>query len=638
MTLFAPRDRSHVRSRLVRTALATTAAAACALGVATPSPALARDGGSIPDAFAQRRPAPHVDQRRDYATPDPTFRALTPAAGAAELGAKLGDRDLRTLQAAEVKGKQTVTVLLAVTPGDTGKVSQAVERLDGSVGRAEEELGYVRATVPVDAVRGLAALGDVRAIDLNRTYRVPDPHVTLNGSASVKARRIAAPGATTGADNPYLPVGETGAVDFVDHHRTWDGRGITVGILDTGVDLDHPALRTTTNGRDKVTDWFTATDPVIDNDGTWLQMDQEKTGPTFFGLGEQWTAPEGDYRFAVFFESTTEGSELGGDVNRDGDTDDWVGVLYDPADHRIWVDSDLDHDFTDEQVMSPYRADHQVGHFGVDDRSTPVVERVPFVVDYREDVDLSAAGLPRRRRLREPRHRQRVPRHPRRGHHRGQRPLRRRHAGGRARRPDRVRACLHVQRRLYVDRAGRGHDRPRPQRPRRRRQRVHRRAPRPQRRLRCDRHAVRRPHRHHRRPDLRRRRQRGPRPQHRRVAVRGEPGRERRGLGQQGDLARQLRRPGARPAGDLRVLVPRSVGERRTEADAGRPRLPRSRPRPGGSRETPCRRPATTSRPGTRCSTAPRWPLPRPPARPRCSSPPRGRPGPGRRRRHCARR
>ena len=235
MTLFAPRDRSFVRSRLVRTALATTAAAACALGVATaPSPALARDGGSIPDAFAQRRPAPHVDQRRDHATPDPTFRALTPAAGATELGAKLGDRDLRTLQAAEVKGKKTVTVLLAVTPGDTAKVSRAVEGLDGSVGRAEEQLGYVRATVPVDAVRGLAALGDVRAIDLNRTYRVPDPHVTLNGSASVKARGIAAPGATTGADNPYLPVGETGAVDFVDHHRTWDGRGITVGILDTG--------------------------------------------------------------------------------------------------------------------------------------------------------------------------------------------------------------------------------------------------------------------------------------------------------------------------------------------------------------------------------------------------------------------
>jgi subtilisin family serine protease/uncharacterized membrane protein len=391
MSLPAHRDRSPSRNRLVRNALATTAAALCVLGiVSVPSPALARDGGSIPDAFAQRRPTGHVDQHRDHVTPDRQFRALSPAVD--ELSDKLGDRDLRTFQAAEAKGTKTVTVLLAVTPGDTAKVSQAVADLHGSVGRSEDGLGYVRATVPVDAVRGLARLGDVRAIDLNRTYRIPDPRVTLRGSAPATPRGVAGPGATTGAANPYLPVGETGAVSFVDRHRAWDGRGITVGVLDSGVDLDHPALRTTTNGKDKVTDWFTATDPVVDNDGTWLQMDQEVTGPTFNGLGEQWTAPEGDYRFAVFFESTTEGSELGGDVNRDGDTDDWVGVLYDPEDHRIWVDSDLDHDFTDEQVMAPYGVDHQVGHFGVDDHSTPVVERVPFVVDYREDVDLSPLG------------------------------------------------------------------------------------------------------------------------------------------------------------------------------------------------------------------------------------------------------
>src|SRR4029079_11560418 len=121
-------------------------------------------------------------------------------------------------------------------------------------------------------------------------------------------------------------------------------------------------------------------------------MDQDVTGPTFHGLGELWTAPEGDYRFAVFFESTTEGSELGGDVNRDGDTDDWIGILYDPEDHRIWVDSDLDNDFTDERGMAPYDQDNQVVHFGVDDGATAVFERMPFVVDYREDVDLSPLG------------------------------------------------------------------------------------------------------------------------------------------------------------------------------------------------------------------------------------------------------
>jgi hypothetical protein len=39
--------------------------------------------------------------------------------------------------------------------------------------------------------------------------------------------------------------------------------------------------------------------------------------------------------------------------------------------------------------MAPYGEHHQVGHFGVDDPATALVERLPFVVEYREDVDLS---------------------------------------------------------------------------------------------------------------------------------------------------------------------------------------------------------------------------------------------------------
>jgi len=31
-------------------------------------------------------------------------------------------------------------------------------------------------------------------------------------------------------------------------HPTFDGRGITIGILDSGVDLDNPWLQTTSTG------------------------------------------------------------------------------------------------------------------------------------------------------------------------------------------------------------------------------------------------------------------------------------------------------------------------------------------------------------------------------------------------------
>ena len=383
--------RSRTRGRASRSVLV----AALALGLsaaAVSTPASAADDELVPQGFADRRPVGDPTSRVEHVTPDAGFRSLTPAKGADTLVEKLGDSDVRLLQKAEARGDETVTVLLAATPGETDRVTAAVAKAGGSLGRSEEELGYVRATVPVDSVRDLAALGDVRAIDLNRSYRIPDPVPASAGAATAGSGGVAAPGPDTPADNSYLPVGETGATDFVDAHRTWDGRGVTVGILDSGVDLDHPALRSTTNGKPKVTGWFTATDPTVDGDESWRPMTREVTGPTFQAAGYQWTAPAADFRFATFWEGSTQGSELGGDVNRDGDIDDWIGILYDPEDHRIWVDSDLDNDFTDEPAMAPYGEDQQVGHFGVDDRETAVVERMPFVVDYREDVDLSPLG------------------------------------------------------------------------------------------------------------------------------------------------------------------------------------------------------------------------------------------------------
>ena len=54
------------------------------------------------------------------------------------------------------------------------------------------------------------------------------------------------PSAATPNNNPYMPTGDTGGSQFVAAHPTWDGRGVTVGIVDSGVTLDHPSLLTTT--------------------------------------------------------------------------------------------------------------------------------------------------------------------------------------------------------------------------------------------------------------------------------------------------------------------------------------------------------------------------------------------------------
>ncbi|WP_371795102.1 S8 family serine peptidase [Streptomyces sp. NBC_01718] len=308
---------------------------------------------------------------------------------------KLGAHDHTLLQKAQSRKNKTVTVLLATPEDRTEAVRTALTALGGHATRVNDRLGYVRATVPTDKVEQLAALGTVTAIDLDEAYKVPDPlPVTQQDRKGSEPGTAAAPGVNTPAANPYLPTAETGAVDFAAAHPAWDGRGVTVGILDTGVDLGHPALQKTTTGERKIADWVTATDPVLEGDPTWLQMSSQVTvtDSTFKAGGATWTAPNGSYTFQTFAEGNTAGGDMAGDVNRDGDTSDRFGVLYRASDHTIWVDADGDRTFGDADIVRPYAEGGRAGHFGTDNPDTPVVESMPFTVEHRDNVDLSARG------------------------------------------------------------------------------------------------------------------------------------------------------------------------------------------------------------------------------------------------------
>ncbi len=56
-----------------------------------------------------------------------------------------------------------------------------------------------------------------------------------------------------------LPKQDLGVEAFLAAHPEFDGRGIRVAILDTGIDPGHPFLQTTPDGRRKLVDWYDAT-------------------------------------------------------------------------------------------------------------------------------------------------------------------------------------------------------------------------------------------------------------------------------------------------------------------------------------------------------------------------------------------
>ncbi|MFF7297706.1 S8 family serine peptidase [Streptomyces sp. NPDC008265] len=316
---------------------------------------------------------------------------------------KIGSADAELLQEAKAKGDANVTVMVATAPGQTKQVAEQLDAVQGaSVGRTYDNLGYVRATLPTAkaeaALKAAAKLSSVHGIDLRHEIQLPDPRPDADReTGTVKktaAETYAAPDKNTPAKNPYNPSFETGAVDFVAQNPQADGRGVTIGIMDSGVDLGHPALQKTTTGERKIVDWVTATDPITDNDGTWRAQITPVTsaGGTFTAGGQSWKAPEGSFQWSRFSESITATGDMAGDVNRDGDTTDRFGMLYDAAAGTVRVDTDQDGDFTNNEPMKPYKDGYQIGYFGTDNPATEVAERIPFVIEIRKDVPMDPLG------------------------------------------------------------------------------------------------------------------------------------------------------------------------------------------------------------------------------------------------------
>jgi hypothetical protein len=337
---------------------------------------------------------------------DPAPNAAVKSAGPSS--DKLGTTDAQLLAKAEATGEKSITMMVATAPGETSQVSDQLHEHGATVGKTYDKLGYVRATLPTGkasaAIKAAQKLSTVHGIDLKQEIKLDDPSPAPtgqqaeatskakgNGKASA-AKTFPGPDSSTPAKNPYNPSFETGAVDFVKQHPKADGRGVTIGILDSGIDLGHPALQKTTTGERKIVDWVTSTDPVSDGDGTWRRMDTAVSGPSFTAAGRTWKAPKGSFDYSTFAESATKGGDMAGDLNRDGDTTDTWGVLYDAAKGTVRVDLNNNGDFTDDTAMKPYKDKFQIGYFGKDDPRTAVVERIPFVVEIRKDVPVDAAG------------------------------------------------------------------------------------------------------------------------------------------------------------------------------------------------------------------------------------------------------
>ncbi|MGH9186905.1 MAG: S8 family serine peptidase, partial [Acidimicrobiales bacterium] len=309
----------------------------------------------------------------------PSGAQTAPDRGPAERG--LGRHDRQLLAEAEAKGSDTVTLLIASERGANAGVKAGIQSLGGQISYRDDDVSYLNAVVPIGQAEQAAALDGIEAVDIDEVIPLDDPRPAGEGTPTPQPP----PDASTPQANPYMPIADTGAADFLAAHPEWDGRGVTVGVLDTGITLDHPALTTTSTGEPKVVDWVTYTHPFTDNDPTWVPVSTAVRGPSFVVGGTTYTAPSGGpFRFGVFNERDPRlGGEVGSDVNRDGNPPGSSGtfpVLWDFQGARVWVDVNQNQNFADESAMTDYKVNRDTGFFGTDNPATPVKESMPFVV------------------------------------------------------------------------------------------------------------------------------------------------------------------------------------------------------------------------------------------------------------------
>jgi hypothetical protein len=200
--------------------------------------------------------------------------------------------------------------------------------------------------------------------------------------------------------NRYSPLGDMRALEFREQNPTYDGRGVTIAMIDMNPDMLLPELQTamSMDGQPipKIAIYQTALDGDEEDDGRWLRMDDmvEASAGSFVYRDSTYQAPrDGVFRIAMFDEAHADTTGTFGnrgldqDVNRDGNPEGSTrlfAVLWDESSGDVWVDTNQDRSFTDETMLGEYNERPVFGIFGTDKPDTPVRESIGFGVEIDE--------------------------------------------------------------------------------------------------------------------------------------------------------------------------------------------------------------------------------------------------------------
>jgi subtilisin family serine protease len=184
------------------------------------------------------------------------------------------------------------------------------------------------------------------------------PQVPTVNPPPVLRRPIVPP--AVASQRGFLPREATGTVAFLAEHPRWDGRGVLLGILDSGLDVGVPGFDTTTAGRPKVVDLrdFSGEGAIALRPAGPAGDTVSLAGHRLTGLGRVRGLVAAGSLMAGFFLERPLGEPKASDVNENAtDSDSLLIVVGKASDGWVlFADTDGDGSLADERPVRDFLA------------------------------------------------------------------------------------------------------------------------------------------------------------------------------------------------------------------------------------------------------------------------------------------
>ena len=184
------------------------------------------------------------------------------------------------------------------------------------------------------------------------------PDVVIRPDTTPARPRVAPPEIARQRD--WLALRSTGVAPFRQAHPTWDGRGVLIGILDTGIDPSVPGLGTTSTGERKVLDLrdFSGEGRIALQQIRPRADTVEVAGRRLAGFGRVAALDADGPWWGGTLREIPLGQLPNADLNGDGSVDDTLAVVVTRASDGwvLFADTDGDGSLANETAVRDYLA------------------------------------------------------------------------------------------------------------------------------------------------------------------------------------------------------------------------------------------------------------------------------------------